>query len=673
MPASLSSSDGGQPLLGRGGPGLGQPPHLGVEGAHREAAVHRRPPGGRHQVRQVAQDQGGLGEDAEGVARLAQRLDDPPGQVVLALGVLVGVGVGAHGDVVAGPGPGAQLGPHPLHRVHLDHDPALEVLAGPQAQVVVGGPGEAVGAGVAAAAVGVDGVAEGHSAGLGHPVDHRAGLDVEELHPGVLARAHVAAGGRLVGEEGGGVLLLGRAPAEAGGRAGGHDGQHSEQVFDCDRPAVPRTATPPALALTHCGDGTVVTTKGSASSRSPARTPRARAQGPTAPPGRRGRAGPPGRPRRRPVGDRPGHRGGPARPRPLRRRRRLGGPGRGQPPRLGHRVDPLPAPTAGRRRRRAHHRRPPPARAGAHRGGGRPGPVRPGRAVRAGRGLPDAGGHHRGAAVGRRLPRGPGGPPPRPRAGQRRRGGGARGRGGGGGGALDRGLPGHARTGGGRRRRHGRARRPAVVGRGDHPGGDAARAGRRAALARRPGSSIRRTRARACRPLRRRRRRRRGGGRTGARPPGGRAPGPPRPRPPGRGVGAAAARAPLALQGAAARRAPARPGRRRPGRRPGRPRGGDPPGRPDRRAHRHPLRARAGAGGEGVAGDQPLARHRLRHGLTRRPHPGPHPRPVGHRGGGPQPPAPAGLARRHPRLRGGRNGPPTPSRWRSVATSPAGR
>ncbi len=485
MPASLSLRTAASRWLGRGGARLGQPPHLGVQGAHREAAVHGRPPGGGRQVPEIAQDQGGLGEDAEGVARLAQRLDDPPGEVVLALGVLVGVGVGPHGHVVAGPGPGAQLGPHPLDRVHLDHDPALEVLAGPKAQVVVGGPGEAVGAGVAAAAVGVDGVAEGHPAGLGHPVDHRARLDVEELHPGVLARAHVAAGGRLVGEEGGGVLLLGRAPAEAGGRAGGHDRHHSEQVFDNNRPAVPRTATPAALALTHCGDGAVVTTKGSASSRSPARTPQ------------RGRKGP------------PRHRAAEAEPGLLADHAAdlwaiglvtvgvllalaLYGGAAGW---VGRGVDNLLGSAIGWTR----YLLPPLAIAagvliiaGRH----RPEPVRTvvgavlGLCALAGLcelagGSPDAGGHDRGAAVGRRLPRGPGGPPPRARAGQRRRGGGARGRGGGGGGALDRGLPGHARTGGGRRRHHGRARRPAVVGRGDHPGGDAARAGRRAALARR--------------------------------------------------------------------------------------------------------------------------------------------------------------------------------------------
>ena len=56
-----------------------------------------------------------------------------------------------------------------------------------------------------------------------------------------------------------------------------------------------------------------------------------------------------------------------------------------------------------------------------------------------------------------------------------------------------------------------------------------------------------------------------------------------------------------------------------------------------------------------------------------RAHPRPHPGPIGHRGRGPEPPAPAGHAGRRARLRGGATGPPTPSRSRSAATSPAGR
>ena len=99
-----------------------------------------------------------------GIAGFAERLDDPAREVIPALGALVRIGVGAHGDVLAVPTGGSQLGPHPLDGVDLHHELALEVLADAEPEVLVGGPGEAVGAGVAAPPVGVDGVAEGHAA-----------------------------------------------------------------------------------------------------------------------------------------------------------------------------------------------------------------------------------------------------------------------------------------------------------------------------------------------------------------------------------------------------------------------------------------------------------------------------------------------------------------------------
>ena len=124
-----------------------------------------------------------------GLRGLGQHLDDAPGEAVLALAPLVGVGVGAHGDVVARPPPGRQLGPQPLDGVDLDHDLALEVLAHAEVEVLVGGPGEAVGAGVGAAPVGVDGEAE-RQVGRGRDlVDDPAGVDVEELQPPELALA----------------------------------------------------------------------------------------------------------------------------------------------------------------------------------------------------------------------------------------------------------------------------------------------------------------------------------------------------------------------------------------------------------------------------------------------------------------------------------------------------
>ena len=70
----------------------------------------------------------------------------------------------------------SQLGAEPLDGVHLHDDLVVEVGADVEAEVVVGRPGEAVDAGVAAAPVRVDGVPEGHAARRRHAVDDRCGL-----------------------------------------------------------------------------------------------------------------------------------------------------------------------------------------------------------------------------------------------------------------------------------------------------------------------------------------------------------------------------------------------------------------------------------------------------------------------------------------------------------------
>ena len=64
----------------------------------------------------------------------------------------------------------------------------------------MGGPGEAVGAGVAAAAVGVDRPAEAERPGR-HLVEHAVGVDVEELEAAELPGADVALDDLLVAEE----------------------------------------------------------------------------------------------------------------------------------------------------------------------------------------------------------------------------------------------------------------------------------------------------------------------------------------------------------------------------------------------------------------------------------------------------------------------------------------
>src|SRR5690606_41604887 len=92
-----------------------------------------------HDALPISQYERRLGEDAERVFPLGQHLEDSPCEPVLALGGLIRVGVGAHGDVLTGPAARRGLGPGQLDRVDLDHDLRLQLLADPETQVFVGG------------------------------------------------------------------------------------------------------------------------------------------------------------------------------------------------------------------------------------------------------------------------------------------------------------------------------------------------------------------------------------------------------------------------------------------------------------------------------------------------------------------------------------------------------
>ena len=124
----------------------------------------------------VPQEQRRLGEHRAGRAGVAHGLPDARQQLVLLLDPLVRIGVGAERDVLVLPRRLEQLGPGPLGRVDLDDDLALEVTAGVEVEVGVGGAGEAVNARMSATPVGVDRPAERHPRRLRHLVQDRAGL-----------------------------------------------------------------------------------------------------------------------------------------------------------------------------------------------------------------------------------------------------------------------------------------------------------------------------------------------------------------------------------------------------------------------------------------------------------------------------------------------------------------
>ena len=92
---------------------------------------------------EVAQQQRRLGEHRAGRARVAHGLPDAGQQLVALLDPLVGIGVGAQRHVLVLPARPEQLRPRELGRVDLDDDLALEVPAGVEVEVGVGGAGEA--------------------------------------------------------------------------------------------------------------------------------------------------------------------------------------------------------------------------------------------------------------------------------------------------------------------------------------------------------------------------------------------------------------------------------------------------------------------------------------------------------------------------------------------------
>lgn len=168
--------------------GLGQAPHLGVEGAYREADRDIGAAGRLHEQVEVTRHESGFGQDGERVGKLGEHLEHSSSEPVLAFGRLIRVGVGAHRNRFARPPPGSGLGSGEFDGVDLHHDLGVEVLSYVESEVFVGGPGKAVAAGMAAAAVRIDRSIEGKPV-AGHAVEDGLGFDLVEREPAILTAA----------------------------------------------------------------------------------------------------------------------------------------------------------------------------------------------------------------------------------------------------------------------------------------------------------------------------------------------------------------------------------------------------------------------------------------------------------------------------------------------------
>ena len=195
------------------------PPQFLVRAADRHAQPHVGDLRGGEQQVEVAEDQRALGQDGVRVAGVQQGLEDPRHQLVLALGPLVDVHVGAHGDVLALPLARAELLADQGRGVDLDHDLGVEVMPGVQVQVGMRVAGEAVNTRMATSTIGINSPAERDAGGVGHPVDHAAGVHLEERHAAEARGVERPGDGAALEQRGRGrARAAARAPAPPAGR-----------------------------------------------------------------------------------------------------------------------------------------------------------------------------------------------------------------------------------------------------------------------------------------------------------------------------------------------------------------------------------------------------------------------------------------------------------------------
>ena len=109
-----------------------------------DAEPDRHVPGRLRQQRHIAAEQCAFRQDGEWRARSGECADDARHELVTPLGALIGIGVRPECDVLVRPGRPRELPAQYVDEVRLDHDLAVEVLAGIHLQPFVGPPGEAV-------------------------------------------------------------------------------------------------------------------------------------------------------------------------------------------------------------------------------------------------------------------------------------------------------------------------------------------------------------------------------------------------------------------------------------------------------------------------------------------------------------------------------------------------
>ena len=162
MPARLSSATAARRRLGEEARGSSVLSEVAVQRGDRHRHKHRPvAPQFLEQI-EVARDQVVFGHDADRIAKLGQDFQAAAREFQPPLDRLVAIRHAAHGEGLRLPPPGRELRPEQLGRALFHQNARFEVQTGREPEVLVRGPGVAVGAAVFAAAVHVQAGVEGN-------------------------------------------------------------------------------------------------------------------------------------------------------------------------------------------------------------------------------------------------------------------------------------------------------------------------------------------------------------------------------------------------------------------------------------------------------------------------------------------------------------------------------
>ena len=149
-------ADGAEASGGTGGAGFEFAGELGVEGRDGNVDGGGLVAGEFGEEVAIAGDEGVFGDDGDGLAKFDADLEAAAGDAKVAFGGLIAVGDTAHRDVLRCPAWRRKFGAEKFGRASFHHDLGFEIEAAAPAKILVGGAGEAVGATVFAAAVGIE-------------------------------------------------------------------------------------------------------------------------------------------------------------------------------------------------------------------------------------------------------------------------------------------------------------------------------------------------------------------------------------------------------------------------------------------------------------------------------------------------------------------------------------